>query len=139
MFPDLSSLSIQGIVQPAMSAQPNSMTSQWQRNGMLNTMKTTIDQAGRIVIPKAIRESVGLAGGSEVEIREVDGRIEIEPVATDFRIVIKGGIPVAVADRQLPVLTDEIVRDTLEKVRDERIRPLIDEVRRSQGKRRDRR
>lgn len=109
-----------------------------EENGTLPAMKTTIDSAGRVVIPKAIRDSVGLAGGSEVEITEVDGRVEIEPVATNYRIVMKGGIPVAIADRPLPPLTDEIVRDTIEKVRDERIQHLIDEVRPTREKRRDR-
>jgi AbrB family looped-hinge helix DNA binding protein len=96
-------------------------------------MKTTIDAAGRIVIPKALRDSVGLAGGSEVEIREVDGLIEIEPVATEFRIVMKGGIPVAVADRPIPPLTDEMFRDTLDKIRDERYRRFMEENRRDRS------
>jgi AbrB family looped-hinge helix DNA binding protein len=44
-------------------------------------MKTTIDKAGRLVIPLALRDRVGLAGGGEVEI-ELDGAaIRIEPVA----------------------------------------------------------
>lgn len=103
------------------------------RHGIINAMKTTIDAAGRIVIPKALRDSVGLAGGSEVEIREVDGLIEIEPVATDFRIVMRGGVPVAVTDRPIPPLTDEIVRDTLEKIRDERFRRFTEEDRRDRS------
>jgi AbrB family looped-hinge helix DNA binding protein len=35
-------------------------------------MKTTIDRAGRLVIPRSIREQIGLVGGGEVEL-EVDG------------------------------------------------------------------
>jgi AbrB family looped-hinge helix DNA binding protein len=45
-------------------------------------MRTTIDQAGRVVIPKALRDQVGLTPG-EVEI-VVDGAgLRVEPVATD--------------------------------------------------------
>jgi AbrB family looped-hinge helix DNA binding protein len=51
-------------------------------------MRTTIDKAGRVVIPRSLRERVGLADAGEVEI-ELDGAaIRIEPVAgTDLREV----------------------------------------------------
>lgn len=43
-------------------------------------MRTTIDKAGRVVIPKALRDQVGLAPG-EVEL-VVDGAgVRVEPVA----------------------------------------------------------
>jgi AbrB family looped-hinge helix DNA binding protein len=43
-------------------------------------MRTTIDSAGRLVIPRTLRDQVGLYGPSEVEI-ELDGAaIRIEPV-----------------------------------------------------------
>jgi AbrB family looped-hinge helix DNA binding protein len=45
-------------------------------------MKTTIDKAGRLVIPRALRDRIGLSGGGEVDV-ELDGAaIRIEPVAT---------------------------------------------------------
>jgi AbrB family looped-hinge helix DNA binding protein len=44
-------------------------------------MRTTIDKAGRLVIPRALRNRIGLTEGGEVEI-EIDGAgIRIEPVA----------------------------------------------------------
>jgi AbrB family looped-hinge helix DNA binding protein len=44
-------------------------------------MRTTVDRAGRLVIPRALRTRIGLGGGGEVEI-ELDGAaIRIEPVA----------------------------------------------------------
>jgi AbrB family looped-hinge helix DNA binding protein len=43
-------------------------------------MKTTIDRAGRLVIPRTLRDRIGLLGGGEVEL-ELDGAgIRIEPV-----------------------------------------------------------
>ncbi len=43
-------------------------------------MRTTIDKAGRLVIPRSIRDRIGLAGGGEVEL-ELDGAaVRIEPV-----------------------------------------------------------
>jgi AbrB family looped-hinge helix DNA binding protein len=49
-------------------------------------MKTTIDRAGRLVIPRILRDRIGLAAGGEVEM-ELDGAaIRIEPVAgTELR------------------------------------------------------
>ncbi|MET0420492.1 MAG: AbrB/MazE/SpoVT family DNA-binding domain-containing protein, partial [Acidimicrobiia bacterium] len=38
-------------------------------------MRTTIDGAGRIVVPKALRDSLNLTGGTEVELVEHDGTL----------------------------------------------------------------
>jgi bifunctional DNA-binding transcriptional regulator/antitoxin component of YhaV-PrlF toxin-antitoxin module len=64
-----------------------------------------------------MRDALGLSGGSEVEIQLADGRIEIEPVPTQVHLVRRGGRLVAVADRELPPLTAELVRETLETIR----------------------
>ncbi len=80
-------------------------------------MKTAIDAAGRIVIPKELRDRLGLGHGRLLEIRETDGRIEIEAAATPMSLVRRGRGYVAVADRELPPLTDDLVRETLERTR----------------------
>ena len=44
-------------------------------------MRTTIDKAGRLVIPRPMRERIGLTHGSVVEV-ELDGAgVRVEPVA----------------------------------------------------------
>lgn len=80
-------------------------------------MRTTIDGAGRLVIPKAARDELDLAPDTELELRIVDRRIEIEIPVTPMRLVEHGSGVVAVTDREMPVLTAEMVRDTLEHVR----------------------
>ena len=80
-------------------------------------MHTTIDSAGRVVIPKSIRDSLGLTGGERIEIRERDGLVEIEPAATPMRLEERNGHLVAVPEGELPMLTDDLVRATIEKVR----------------------
>lgn len=80
-------------------------------------MRTTIDAAGRVVIPKRLREAAGLRAGQELEIVATDGRIEIEPVGAVVRLELRDGAPVAVSDDELPPLTAEIVREILEDVR----------------------
>jgi AbrB family looped-hinge helix DNA binding protein len=44
-------------------------------------MRTTIDKAGRLVIPRQLRERVGLAEGGEVDVELLGGSIRIEPVS----------------------------------------------------------
>lgn len=80
-------------------------------------MRTTIDAAGRVVIPKALRERLGLLGGRAVDVREREGRLEIEPAPTPMKLVRRGRLRVAVPARSLPALTDEIVRDTVDQLR----------------------
>ena len=80
-------------------------------------MRITIDKAGRIVVPKTIRDELGLNGGNEVEISLVDGHIEIGLIPTPVRLERRDGRLVAVADREMPPLTAEMVRETLEKIR----------------------
>lgn len=41
-------------------------------------MRTTIDKAGRIVVPKSLRDALNMNPGTELEIVAVDNRLEIE-------------------------------------------------------------
>jgi AbrB family looped-hinge helix DNA binding protein len=82
-------------------------------------MRTTIDGAGRIVIPKQIRDSAALRPGQELEVIERDGRIEIEPVSAPMRLVERDGFLAAEVDPEaggVP-LTADAVRDILERTR----------------------
>jgi AbrB family looped-hinge helix DNA binding protein len=86
--------------------------------GTLAVMKTRIDSAGRAVVPKALRQALGLRAGQTLEIRARDGRLEIEAAATPMELRKRGNGPVAVPKTgKMPTLTSEQVRDTLERVR----------------------
>lgn len=80
-------------------------------------MKTTLDAAGRLVVPKALRQALGLKAGLPLEIRAGDGRLEIEIAPTPMRLKKRGKGLVAVPEQELPALTAEEVRETLERVR----------------------
>ena len=46
----------------------------------MHAMRTTIDRAGRLVIPRSLRDRIGLANGGEVDL-ELDGAsVRIAPV-----------------------------------------------------------
>ncbi len=80
-------------------------------------MVTTIDSAGRIVVPKRLREELGFEPGQQLELSAVDGRLEIEHPVTPMRLERRGARLVAVTDREMPTLTAEMVREVLEQVR----------------------
>ena len=80
-------------------------------------MRTTIDAGGRVVVPKAARDRLGLRAGSEVELTERDGWLEIAPAATPMTLVGKGERVTAKADREMPTLTAEEVRRVIDQTR----------------------
>jgi AbrB family looped-hinge helix DNA binding protein len=83
-------------------------------------MKTTIDQAGRIVVPKAIRKAVGLSPGTPLEIRVVGSHIELEPAPLPVQLKRRGKLLVAIPQQDIPALTVEEVeatRDALSRKR----------------------
>jgi AbrB family looped-hinge helix DNA binding protein len=51
-------------------------------------MRTTIDAAGRLVVPKPLQEELGFTPGMELELRAVDGRLE---VAAPSRVRVEHG------------------------------------------------
>jgi len=78
-------------------------------------MRTTIDAAGRLVVPKPLREELGFAPGTELELDAVDGRLE---VAVPSRVRVERGphgmrFVAAEHDR----LTTEQVRAVIERGR----------------------
>ena len=53
-------------------------------------MRTTIDKAGRVVIPATIRERAGLVAGTTLEITLDDLGVRLTPVAPGPRLVKVG-------------------------------------------------
>ncbi|MBX3142070.1 MAG: AbrB/MazE/SpoVT family DNA-binding domain-containing protein [Trueperaceae bacterium] len=84
----------------------------------------TIDAAGRLVIPKTLRDAAGLRPGMPLQARLRDGRIEIEPAPTAVSLVMKDGIGVArsagAPGEDEPVLLASEVETVRARLRDER-------------------
>ncbi len=84
-------------------------------------MRTTIDAAGRLVIPKELRRRAGREPGMPLDVEYRDGRIEIAPAELPVKLVRKGRFLVAVSAVPVPELTHETVEATREAVLDERM------------------
>jgi bifunctional DNA-binding transcriptional regulator/antitoxin component of YhaV-PrlF toxin-antitoxin module len=57
---------------------------------------STIDSAGRLVLPREIPDQAKIEPGMPLRISFRDGRVEIEPAPREVRIVRKGRMRVAV-------------------------------------------
>jgi AbrB family looped-hinge helix DNA binding protein len=83
-------------------------------------MKVTIDAAGRLVIPKPIRQAAGLRPGMPLDVRWQDGRIEIEPAPLAVKFVRDGPLLVAVPEGEVEPLTADEVEATRQALIDDR-------------------
>jgi AbrB family looped-hinge helix DNA binding protein len=80
-------------------------------------MRTTIDSAGRIVVPKNLRNALHLLGGDEVDV-ELDGeRLTLTPAPRKVELH-RGPHGVLTSDLRLPVgYGPEEIREELERTR----------------------
>ncbi|MFL6289293.1 MAG: AbrB/MazE/SpoVT family DNA-binding domain-containing protein [Thermoanaerobaculia bacterium] len=85
---------------------------------MKNAIQTTIDSAGRIVVPKTVREEAGILPGMSLRVTAREGRIEIEPIPRQVRIVQKGPLRIAVPVEEGPPLTEATVEQVRREMRE---------------------
>lgn len=69
-------------------------------------MSVTIDKAGRIVVPKPVRDALGLSPGDELDLTSDGSGIQLTPRGRTARLVMRDGRLVATSDT---VITDEDV------------------------------
>ncbi len=69
-------------------------------------MKTTIDSLGRIVVPKALRDALGLTPGTTVDLSRYGAGLQLLPAGRTARLIeIDGAL---VADSDTPVTDDDV-------------------------------
>jgi AbrB family looped-hinge helix DNA binding protein len=88
-------------------------------NGILNGMTVSVDKAGRIVLPKKLRDRFRLHAGSELEIVPGKSGLELRPVEQKSAMKRVGNRWVHQGVPQRPV------ENAVEEMRDERIAELI--------------
>jgi AbrB family looped-hinge helix DNA binding protein len=92
---------------------------------MKSARTTSIDQAGRVVIPRDIRREVGFVPGTVLEVRVRNGTVELQPAPAEVDLVWEGGFLVAVHRGAAPGLTEDLVQQSLEAIHQERERDLL--------------
>jgi AbrB family looped-hinge helix DNA binding protein len=75
-------------------------------------MRTTIDSAGRVVLPKAVREQAQLKPGMPLEVRFREGCIEIEPAPLEIDLKKRGRLLVAIPREAATSMTREVVEES---------------------------
>jgi AbrB family looped-hinge helix DNA binding protein len=55
-------------------------------------MHTTIDRFGRMVLPKAVRDGLGLEPGDRLEVSEDGDAVVLRPVRARDSLVLKAGV-----------------------------------------------
>ncbi|MGC8513558.1 MAG: AbrB/MazE/SpoVT family DNA-binding domain-containing protein [Acidimicrobiales bacterium] len=64
-------------------------------------MKAAIDSVGRVVVPKPLRDALGLQPGSEVEISRYGAGLQLIPAGRTAQVVLEGGVPVVTGDTRI--------------------------------------
>lgn len=86
-------------------------------DGTLNAMRVAIDRSGRIVVPKSMRDGLGLVGPAELEIEEGDGQLVLRAVPSEVGLVERDGLLLVQRDPGVAKLDWEVVRDLVEHQR----------------------
>ena len=61
-------------------------------------MEAIIDQAGRIVLPKLIRDALGLLPGTKVDISPYGAGVQVVPAGRTARLVEEDGVLVSAGE-----------------------------------------
>ena len=75
----------------------------------------SIDRAGRIVLPKPLRDQFNLHPGSQLEIKTMQDYLELKPVDAAPALVSQGGLLVHQGTSPLP-LTDATAQAREERI-----------------------
>jgi len=88
--------------------------------GNLIAMQVTIDKLGRIVVPKPVRERLGLAPGARLDLEEDNGEMRLRPAAVPARLEERDGVLVVVHDVGARLDEDSVLR-LRDEIRQERL------------------
>lgn len=77
-------------------------------------MKASIDSVGRILVPKRLRDELGLSPGSTVDISRYGAGLQVVPSGRTARLVEESGVLVATGET---TIDDEVVFGLIDTAR----------------------
>jgi bifunctional DNA-binding transcriptional regulator/antitoxin component of YhaV-PrlF toxin-antitoxin module len=80
-------------------------------------MRVAIDGVGRLVIPKALRDELGVDGPTDLELTASDGRLELTVADVPARVEERDGFPVIVTDQPMEPMSAADTRAAIDRVR----------------------
>lgn len=90
-------------------------------NGKIDAMKLHIDRSGRIVVPKPLRQRLGIEAAQEVEFVEQPNGVLLRPVRHTPVLVKKNGVLVHQGAAEPGLDWERVVDDA----REERVQQLL--------------
>jgi AbrB family looped-hinge helix DNA binding protein len=86
------------------------------------TTTLTIDKAGRVVLPKPVRDALQISPGDSLELESSEDRIVLRPARGKGRMSKEHGVWVFDSGEPLPA---DVVNKTIRRVREERYRQIV--------------
>jgi len=84
----------------------------------------TIDKAGRVVLPKPVRDALQISPGDSLELESSEDHIVLRPSPSKGRVYKKQGMWVFDSGSDVP-LSAEVANQTIRRVRAERHRHVL--------------
>jgi AbrB family looped-hinge helix DNA binding protein len=90
------------------------------------TSKLTLDKAGRVVIPKPLRDELQLGPGDTLELESSGEQITLRPVRGTMPLQKEHGIWVYRTGNPLP---ESVIDNTIREIREERDQRVLGRIR----------
>lgn len=77
---------------------PPGAATNWELTGSVLPVEAKVDSVGRIVVPKPLRDALGIGPGSTVDISRYGAGLTVVPTGRTARLVDEDGVLVATGD-----------------------------------------